>query len=232
MMDQPLTAGGLAVLDDGGASITRDRLLDAAEDLFARKGYAAASVRGIVAAAGCNLAAVNYHFGSKRNLYREVFRRRLSVMREQRLAAVARATRAGNHGDSALETTLLEFAHAFLAPLREDPEARRPLRLMLREIVDPLLPKDFFETELIVPVNRALSAAVAEAAPELSKQEVQLCVQSFLGQLLHAMHARRVAVVDVEEAADPLTTADLVEHTVRFTVAAIGRLREEGRCRS
>jgi AcrR family transcriptional regulator len=218
-----------AALDDSGAAITRDRLLDAAEDLFARKGYTAASVRGIVAAAGCNLAAVNYHFGSKRNLYREVFRRRLSAMREQRLAAVARATRAGNHREGDLETTLLEFAHAFLAPLREDPEARRPLRLMLREIVDPLLPRDFFQTELIVPVNLALSAAVAEAAPELTNSEVRLCVQSFLGQLLHAMHAQRVAVADVDETADPFTPAVLVEHTVRFTIAAIERLREEGR---
>jgi AcrR family transcriptional regulator len=212
--------------DDGGASITRDRLLDAAEDLFARKGYAAASVRSIVAAAGCNLAAVNYHFGGKRNLYREVFHRRLSAMRERRLAAVEGAVRDGGRGKGDLEATLLAFAHAFLAPLREDPEARRPLRLMLREIVDPLLPTDFFHTELIVPVNRALNAAVAEAAPELDNREVRLCVQSFLGQLLHAMHAQRVAVADLGEPADVFTPADLVEHVVRFTVAAIERLRE------
>ncbi len=215
--------------DDGGASITRDRLLDAAEDLFARKGYAAASVRSIVAAAGCNLAAVNYHFGGKRNLYREVFHRRLSAMREQRLAAVEGATRAREIGEGGLEATLLAFADAFLAPLREDPEARRPLRLMLREIVDPLLPRDFFHTELIVPVNRALNAAVAAAAPELSSREVRLCVQSFLGQLLHAMHAQRVAVAEVGEPADLFTPAELVEHIVRFTAAAIERLRQEKR---
>jgi AcrR family transcriptional regulator len=228
MIEHPLSNSQPAALSDGGAAITRDRLLDAAEDLFARKGYSAASVRDIVAAAGCNLAAVNYHFGSKRNLYREVFRRRLSAMREQRLAAVAGASRSGEPGDGGLEATLSAFAHAFLAPLREDPEARQPMRLMLREIVDPLLPRDFFQTELIIPVNRALNGAVAAAAPELSAREVQLCVQSFLGQLLHAMHAHRVAVADVGETADVFTPADLVKHVVRFTVAAVERLRDEG----
>ena len=96
---------------------------------------------------------------------------------------------------------------------------------MMREIVDPLLPPDFFQTELIVPVNRALTAVVAEAAPELSEREVQLCVQSFLGQLLHVIHAQRVAATSVGEPDDPFTPAELVEHVVRFTVAAIERLR-------
>jgi len=67
-----------AVLD------TRDRLLDASEGLFASRGYAATSVRDITTEAGCNLAAINYHFGSKHNLYREVFRRRLATTRRAR----------------------------------------------------------------------------------------------------------------------------------------------------
>ncbi|MEJ2220434.1 MAG: TetR family transcriptional regulator, partial [Desulfobacterales bacterium] len=55
---------------------TRERILDEAESLFALKGYDAVSVREITGAANCNLAAVNYHFGNKRNLYLEVFRSR------------------------------------------------------------------------------------------------------------------------------------------------------------
>jgi AcrR family transcriptional regulator len=228
MTDPPPSSHDPATLGDGGATVTRQRLLDAAEELFARKGYAATSVRDITAVAECNLAAVNYHFHSKRNLYREVFRRRLGVMREQRLAAVETATlSAGRTGD--LAATLLAFSQAFLAPLREDPKGRGPLRLMMREIVDPLLPPDFFHTELIVPVNRALNAAISEAAPELSEREVRLCVQSFLGQLLHVMHAQRVAATSVEEPGDPFTPAELVEHVARFTVAGIERLREEER---
>ena len=72
---------------DHGAE-TRTRLLDTAECLFAERGFAGTSVRDITADAGCNLAAVNYHFGGKQNLYREVFRRRLAALREQRLASI------------------------------------------------------------------------------------------------------------------------------------------------
>jgi len=70
----------------------RERLLDAAERLFAEHGFRAASVREITVAAGCNLAAVNYHFGGKLNLYREVFARRLRALRERRIAGVRQST--------------------------------------------------------------------------------------------------------------------------------------------
>jgi len=56
---------------------TREKILDAAEALFAEHGFEGASMRMITARAGVNLAAVNYHFGSKENLLREIFRRRL-----------------------------------------------------------------------------------------------------------------------------------------------------------
>ena len=55
---------------------TRERILDEAERLFAREGFAAVSVRQITNAAEVNLASVNYHFGNKHNLYLEVFRSR------------------------------------------------------------------------------------------------------------------------------------------------------------
>jgi len=55
---------------------TKERILNEAEALFAQKGYHAVSVREITTAAECNLAAINYHFGNKQNLYMEVFRSR------------------------------------------------------------------------------------------------------------------------------------------------------------
>lgn len=56
----------------------RERLLDAAEKLFCQRGFEGTSVREITAEAGCNVAAVNYYFGSKEKLYEEMFHRRLS----------------------------------------------------------------------------------------------------------------------------------------------------------
>jgi AcrR family transcriptional regulator len=209
---------------ESGPGITRDRLLDAAEELFAEHGYAGTSVREITAAAGCNLAAVNYHFGTKRNLYREVFLRHLAQLREQRLAALAHA------GDETaarrLDTVLIAFARAFLAPLREEPHGRIPMRLMMREIVDPYLPRDLFQSELFTPVNLALVRALSAAAPEIPERTVLLCVQSFVAQLLHVINAQRLFAIGGHRRLDPFTLAELEEHIVRFTIAGIERLRE------
>jgi len=72
---------------------TRDRLLEEAEPLFAERGFEATSVRDITAAAGANLAAVNYHFGGKDKLYREVFRRRLTALARQSTGSSTRLCR-------------------------------------------------------------------------------------------------------------------------------------------
>lgn len=64
---------------------TRERILDAAEHLFMEHGYDGTSMRQITGDAAVNLAAVNYHFGSKESLMQEVFRRRLDWLNEERL---------------------------------------------------------------------------------------------------------------------------------------------------
>ncbi|MBS1131732.1 MAG: transcriptional regulator, TetR family, partial [Proteobacteria bacterium] len=64
---------------------TRERILDAAERLFMAHGYEGTSMRQITGEAGVNLAAVNYHFGSKESLMQEVFRRRLDWLNDERM---------------------------------------------------------------------------------------------------------------------------------------------------
>ena len=72
---------------------TKDRILHAAEELFAQQGFASTSLRQVTSRADVNIAAVNYHFGSKDNLVNEVFRRRMDEMSAQRLEALKAATR-------------------------------------------------------------------------------------------------------------------------------------------
>src|SRR5512145_2902278 len=69
---------------------TRTRILDAAEELFMQHGFEGASMRMLTARAGVNLAAINYHFGSKDALIEAVFRRRLDVMNAERIAQLER----------------------------------------------------------------------------------------------------------------------------------------------
>jgi len=72
---------------------TKDRILGAAEELFAQYGFAGTSLRQVTSRADVNIAAVNYHFGSKENLVNEVFRRRMDVMTGHRLQQLERALR-------------------------------------------------------------------------------------------------------------------------------------------
>jgi TetR/AcrR family transcriptional regulator, regulator of cefoperazone and chloramphenicol sensitivity len=197
---------------------TETRLLDVAERLFAARGFAATSVRDITTAAGCNLAAVSYHFGSKLGLYAEVMRRRFSSLRERRLAGI-REARPDNR-DDALESVLRAFALAFLEPLLADGQGRLVTELLAREMLDPQLPTEMFWQEIAGPVRDALSAALRGVAPALREGDARLCVLSIVGQLVQATHNRRLAETGAVPADVP-TLMDNVEHVVRFSAAGV-----------
>ena len=74
----------IRIADKDAPVATKDRILDAAEALFMEHGFEATSLRAITAAAGVNLAAVNYHFGSKEELFQAVLTRRLDPMNQER----------------------------------------------------------------------------------------------------------------------------------------------------
>ena len=79
---------------------TRTRILDAAEELFMLHGFEGTSMRHLTGKAGVNLAAVNYHFGSKDALIEAVFRRRLDPMNAARIAALDALEGAGRRASS------------------------------------------------------------------------------------------------------------------------------------
>src|SRR6186997_1363866 len=80
----------IAISEGRGSTATKPRILDAAEALFMEHGFEATSLRAITAAAAVNLAAVNYHFGSKEELFEAVLTRRLDPMNEQRIELLTR----------------------------------------------------------------------------------------------------------------------------------------------
>ena len=91
---------------------TRDRVLDAAERLFAELGFAGTSVRRITSEAGADLGSVRYHFGSKAKLYRGVLERRLVPLCERRLSLLAEAQSGGGSAEERVE----RIVRAFVAP--------------------------------------------------------------------------------------------------------------------
>src|SRR2546426_2395230 len=85
-----MVAGVIPFAQPRGPAATKERILDAAETLFMEHGFEATSVRLITAAAGANLAAANYHFGSKEELFRAVLTRRLDPMNQERVELLGR----------------------------------------------------------------------------------------------------------------------------------------------
>lgn len=212
------------LLASSGAQV-RERLLDAAERLFAELGYAATSVRDITAEAGCNLAAVNYYFGGKANLYREAFLRGVAGVREQRIEALRAAME--REPWPQLEDVLGRFAAAFLAPL-DGGRGPTLFQLWMREQIDPQLPPETFAAEMVLPIRRALGAALQRLVPTLSERDATLCIQSFVAQLANLFHLRRHALPR-GAAGTQASTADQIRHIAAFTAAGIEAVAAKAR---
>jgi len=199
---------------------TRDRLIRTAERLFARRGYALTSVRDITREASCNVAAVNYHFTSKHNLYREMFTRRMASLREQRISRIER-TMAEAGERATLEMVLEAFANTFLEPLVDESSGRILIELITRELLDPQLSADFFLSEMIMPVEESLAEAMKTVEPGIPLRQTRMCIHSFVAQLIHVLRLRRMAQLSRQQEAFAFSLPDLVHHIVRFSAAGI-----------
>jgi AcrR family transcriptional regulator len=113
------------------SDITRERIFKAAERLFADRGYEETSIRAIVTKARVNQAAINYHFGGKDALYREVLRTAFRGLTKQQLA------HAQEMQGMSRENALSEFIRHQLHPLGERGELSRHLRIFNWEAVRP-----------------------------------------------------------------------------------------------
>ena len=201
--------------------IVKERLLAAGAKLFAEQGYAATAVRDITARAECNVAAVNYYFGSKEKLYYEVFKGLLTEVREVRVASVDRVFR--DSGEQAtLEGLLGSFVAAFLEPLVDESRGRVMCQLMSREMQNPHLPADMFAREVMGPVQSVLREALLRLCPGLAEDRLRLCIHSLLGQLVYAVHVKhQMASHGVVGMGNSMDLPSLQEHIVRFSAAGI-----------
>lgn len=199
---------------------TRERLLDAAERLFAERGFGGTSVREITDAAGANLGAINYHFRSKDGLYAEVFARRIALLRDP-VVAVAKET--ASLARKRPEDGLRVFGRAFLAPHQDREASLKLLGLFARETIEANLPPGLLVRELVVPSIEAIAGLVRRARPDLPGAVARACAHSFLAQLMHIVKGARTDLVPVDAQ---------LEHAVRFTVAAVRNIEKPVRKRS
>lgn len=201
---------------------TKKRILDSAEELFAEGGFDGVSARDITKHAKCNVASINYYFGGKDNLYNEVCRRRLNVLREIRIDSINKVM---SKDGVTLEELFRVFSHAFLAPLLEDPKGRSFLNLMTREMLYPHMSAGLLVEELIMPVFKLLVEAICKICPGLSTENAVWSVHSLIAQLVHTIHIQTM-MGDSLKGMPQFDVSDAVDHIVSFTAAGVRSLIE------
>lgn len=165
---------------------TRDRILDAAELLFAEQGIRATSLRAITRDADVNLAAVHYHFGSKEGLLDAVIERQALPVNESRLLELARLEQEAGDAAPTAEAVLAAFILPVVSHLCElGPRAEHLPQLLARieaqppETVESLMRKHFGE------VARRFLEALQRALPDHSKESVAERLRFTAGLMSH-----------------------------------------------
>ncbi|HTV84044.1 MAG TPA: TetR/AcrR family transcriptional regulator [Dyella sp.] len=195
---------------------TKERILASAEALFAQRGFEGASLRQLTAAAGVNLAAVNYHFGSKDKLVEEVFKRRLDQLNARRLAALKQVM-----GQS--ETSLEDVLAAFIRPaldLSHDGGGGLFMRVLARAFAEHDDSLRRFLSDNYGHVMRQFTGEFARLLPHLSKEELYWRIDLVTGALTHAMSGFGIIQrkSDVSETVHREQTA---AHLIRFSAAGL-----------
>jgi AcrR family transcriptional regulator len=208
-------------------AISRERLLDEAEALFAEKGFHAVTVREITRASHCNLAAVNYYFGNKENLYLEVFRARW-IPRARKIQAGFRSVLSAEDGTS-LTGIVHALAEAFLKGPLTDDERLRHSQLMIREMTMPGLATGMLVDEVIKPFFGELAALLRPfLAEEAQREQMMLNILSIFALVIYFNFARVPVMRVTGQEYDESFKDRLVEHIVQFCLTGLDMNRKEG----
>src|SRR5262245_42853719 len=171
-----------------GPTATKERILDAAENLFMEHGFEATSLRAITAAAAVNLAAVNYHFGTKEELFQSVLTRRLDPMNQDRVALLTRLESEVAPQPLSCEKILMALFIPALT-ISRDPErgGKNFLRLLGRAYADPAPFIRKFLSEQYAAMIARFKTAFARALPELPKKELSWRLHFIMGALSYTL---------------------------------------------
>jgi len=203
---------------------TKDRILDAAEQLFADQGFAATSLRRITAEAGVNLAAVNYHFGSKDALLRAVFERRINPVNEERLRELEALEAQLGDGQLPLETVLTALLGP---PLRMFQEwgvvGDRFMRLVGWAHSSPSAQVQRTFQNLFTNVFERFVGALQRALPRMPPKELVLRFHFVIGAMAHTLAwSRKIARMSrLEFEGGELDVEQLLARLVGFTAAGL-----------
>jgi AcrR family transcriptional regulator len=196
---------------------TRNRVLEAAGQVFADRGYEAATIRGICDLAGANIAAVNYYFHDKKSLY-------LAACIEAQCVREDAVPMPEWPAGTPAPERLRGFIHTFLRRLLEDERPAWHRQLMLREMATPTEACGKVVEDYIRPMAMILKGILIEMLPAGTTEDEAFVVGfSIVAQcLFYHLHEPIASRLMGEEAYRQLSIDRLTNHIARFSLAAIG----------
>jgi len=202
---------------------TKQALMDAAEALFAERGFAATSMRDIATRARANLAAANYHFGSKRGLMEAVLERRVSPLNRQRLQLLDALERSANRRKVSLEAVLEALVGPALRMADRVPGGSPAFAcLMGRSFIEPDAELHTFFMSLFDEVASRFIPAIQRAAPALPAPDLFWRLHFLIACLAQTMSDKE----RLREISNGTVNPDDTEAAIRQLVAFVaGGLR-------
>jgi AcrR family transcriptional regulator len=195
----------------------RERLLTAAGELFAEKGLDGATVREICTRAAVNIAAVNYYFRDKENLY-------IEAVKQASCGSQLHAVAGGDPGAPPAQR-LRDFIHAFVARMLDKARPAWHAQLMTREMARPTAACQEVVREYIRPVAAVLESILTELLPPGTPRPKRMLTGfSIVGQCVHHILCKPVIrLLMGEEDYARLTPEAVAEHIAEFSLAALGQ---------
>jgi len=200
------------------SEVTRERIMKAAERLFAERGYDDTSIRAIVAKARVNQAAINYHFDGKEGLYREVLRVAFRALTEHQLARAQEAKAMSR------EDALSEFIRRQLRPLMARDELSRHMRIFNWETVRPTAVFRSLVSEEAAPFMGVAADLMRRFLPEADRRTLMVAAIWLIGQCSVFLRNReQLAEPPVGLVFDESTVEWLSQTISRWIVGGLGR---------
>ncbi|MBI3607770.1 MAG: CerR family C-terminal domain-containing protein [Nitrospirae bacterium] len=201
----------------------RRRLLEAAGEAFAERGFRGTTVREICERAGTNIATVNYYFGGKEKLYRSVLQYSLNATMTKyppELGLTERAT---------ARERLQAFVLSLILRLLDEGRPSWHGRLMAREMAEPTSALNGLVDDVIRPLWGQLESIVGELLGRRAEpKEIRLCAQSIIGQCVHYGRAKAVIVrLYPEQRFDSDGLKGLADHIMKFSLGALRQFNRE-----
>lgn len=198
---------------------TCKKLLAAAVDVFAEKGYRDATIAEISSRAKVNIAAVNYHFGDKETLYREAWRYAFSE------SIKAHPPDAGASDDSPPEERLRGQIMALLHRISD--KKNKEFFIVMKEFANPTGLLNEIMQETLLPLQKSMQGIIRELiGPQAQDMQIQFCEISIISQCINpaVISSNQKEMIGPSEITDIEKYAD---HVVQFSLAGIHKVQAE-----